>query len=428
MTDAQIIQNTDVAAGRRSIARNFRSVVFGRIFAAFSMWMALLILAKLSDPQTVGIYALAQAICVPTAEVAKAGLREIHTSDTINQHPFGDYLGFRILTIVAALVLMIGQGLLHGSGTLVVAVVALYALIRAADLITDMMHSLFQSHERMQFIGISLCLLGPASMLLLTLGFWMSGSLIVAVLGQLLASVVVLLIYDLRVARRLTGQANLASLRPTFRAPALRAIGRHALPMAIASALAVVAVYLPRFVVEGTLGLAALGYFSAITALAMAPNRLVNSLGVAVAVRLARQHAGGERSGFLRMLAIMVALVVGPGVLAILVTLAFGGPILSVVYTADYGSHASLLVWATIAAVLRSTADVLKFGMLATRQFWAISLQFGIVAVVAAVASFTLTPLYGLDGAGMAMVVIYAANLVVVAAGLFNRIPKRTAS
>lgn len=425
MTDPELALSSGTTAGRRSVARNFRSLVFGRIFAAFSMWLALLILAKLSDPQTVGIYALAQAICVPTAEVAKTGLREIYTSDTTGKHQFGDYFGFRLLAMAAALVLMVLQGVLHGAGTVIVGVVALYALIRCAELVSDMLYSLFQSQERMEFIGFSLCLLGPASMLLLSLGYWLTGSLVVAVLGQLVASLSVLLLYDLRLARERIRLVSTDSIRPMFRAPVLRDIASHALPLAIATSLAMVAVYLPRFVVENSLGLAALGYFSAITALAMAPNRLVNSLGVAVGVRLARQHATGEKASFLRLLLIMVLMVLVPGLLVILVTLKYGEPILSAVYTADYGSYSALLAWATAAAVLRSIADVLKFGMVATRRFWAVCVQFGIVAVVAAVASFTLTPRYGLDGAGMALVAIYAAHLIVVASGLFSSFPKR---
>jgi O-antigen/teichoic acid export membrane protein len=426
MTEPEPALSGGKNTGRRSIVRNFRSLVFGRIFAAFSMWLALLILAKLSDPQTVGIYALAQAICVPTAEVAKTGLREIYTSDTTGRHQFGDYFCFRLLTMVVALVLMVLQGFLHGSGTVIVVIVAMYALIRCAELISDMIHGLFQSQEQMEFIGLSLCMLGPASMLLLSLGYWLTGSLLVAVLGQLVASLSVLLLYDMRVARERISQFSQASIRPMFRVPVLRDISSHALPLAIATSLAMVAVYLPRFVVENSMGLPALGYFSAITAFAMSPNRLVNSLGVAVAVRLARQHATGEKASFLRLLLIMVLMVLVSGLLAIFVTLKYGEPILSAVYTSDYGTYSGLLVWATIAAVLRSIADVLKFGMVATRRFWAVCVQFGIVAVVAALASLTLTPRYGLNGAGMAMVVIYAAHLVVVALGLFNSFPRRT--
>lgn len=411
----------------RSVLRGFRSIVVGRLFAAFSMWMALLILAKLSDPRTVGIYALAQAFCVPVAEVAKAGLREIYTSDTTDRYRFGDYFGFRIIAILAALAVMIAFGLTQGSGV-VLAVVVLYALIRCAELASDIFYALFQARERMELIGRSLCWLGPTSMLFLLIGYVLSGSLVVAVLGQLAASLAVLALYDIRMARGLADFSRGSDFAPRFAASALRQIGRHALPLAIATLLVMVTVYLPRLVVEDTLDLSALGFFSAITALAMAPNRLVNSLGVAVGVRLARQHAAGDAAAFLRLLLGMVATVAAIGGLGVAIVALYGDAILSVVYTADYGQHAELLVWATAAAVLRSVADVLKFGMIASRRFWTMCLQYGSVALVAAVASFLLIPRHGLTGAGIALVVIFAAHVIAVSVGLFRNLPRKSSS
>ncbi len=425
MTDHSRATDGQVDGGRRSIARNFRSIFLGRLFAAFSMWLALLILAKLSDPQTVGIYAFAQTIGVSIAEIAKAGLKEIYASDTTERHQFGDYFGFRLVTTAVALVAMLSLGVVLGSETAVLAVVALYALIRCTESVTDIIHGFFQSQERMEFIGRSLTWLGASSMLMLSLGYWLSGSLVVAVAGQLAAALAILGLYDLRIARGRLSQLTKDSLRPQFRGSALRDLGRHALPLAIATCLAMVAVYLPRLVVEQALDLSALGYFAAITAMAMAPNRLVNSLGMAVAVRLAHLHASGERATFLRLLLGIASTVVVLGALGVLITMLYGEPILAAVYTEDYASYSGLLVWATIAMVLRSTADVLKFGMVASRQFWAICTQYGVVAVVAAVGCATLIPRYGLDGAGLTMVAIYLAHLVVVAVGIYFNLPKR---
>jgi O-antigen/teichoic acid export membrane protein len=160
----------------------------------------------------------------------------------------------------------------------------------------------------------------------------------------------------------------------------------------------------------------------------MAPNRLVNALGIAVGVRLARQHASGERGPFLRLLLGMVATVLLLGAFGLVLVVVHGEKILSVVYTADYARHASLLAWATAAAVLRSLADVLKFGMIASRRFWTMCAQYGGVALVACVASATLIPRYGLPGAGIALVLIFAAHAVAVAVGLLCNLPRPSGS
>jgi O-antigen/teichoic acid export membrane protein len=410
---------------RRSVLRNFRSVFLGKLFAAFSMWIALVVLAKLSDPATVGIYALAQAICIPVTEVAKAGLREIYTSDAAGTHRFGHFLGFRILASLVAFLVIVVSGLLQADTSLVLTVIILYALIRCAELISDIIHGLFQAQERMDYIGRSLSLLGPLSMLLLAVGYWVSGSLVVAVAGQLAAQVFVLALHDVPVGRARGRLSPADAFHVDIDGRTMWRLARLATPMAIATGLAVIAVYLPRMIVEREMDLAALGYFAAITTLAMAPNRLVNSLGVAVSVKLARYHQSGDRYGFLSMIGRLCLTVAVIGCGGLLLAAVYGDVILGVVYTPDYAAYRELFLWSIAAAVLRSLADVLKFGMIASRRFWSIAVQYGAVAFVAVVVSFTLIPNMGLNGAGIALVLIFATHLAAILIGLLRNLPTR---
>ena len=107
------------------------------------------------------------------------------------------------------------------------------------------------------------------------------------------------------------------------------------------------------------------------------------------------------------------------GALGVALGVVFGDRLLGLVYTADYAEHGRLLVWLIAAAALRFMADVLQFGMIASRRFWWLALQYGVVALVAVVASFTLIPApragrgrhdHGADHS--------AAQLVVISVGL----------
>jgi O-antigen/teichoic acid export membrane protein len=412
-----------VDSGRRSILGNFRSVVVGRLFASLSMWLALVVLAKLSDPTTVGIYALAQAVCIPVAEVARLGLREIRSSDTMGAYRFGCYLALRLLATAAAFTIMVASGLLQTHSATIFWVIVLYALTRCLELVSDMIHGLFQAHERMDYIGRSLCLLGPLSLLLLSVGYWLSGSLVAAVLGQVLAHVLVLALYDLPMGRRRGRLRASDALRPTWDWQSLRGLALQSVPLAFATVLVMVSIYLPRLAVEQVLGLSALGFFAAFSALAMAPSRFVNSMGIAVSVRLAEYHAAGQRRAFVGLLRRLVLAVGAFGALGVGLAAVFGDAILRAVYTIDFAAHADLFVWLVAAASLRCIADVLRYGMIATRRFWWIAVQYGVVALVAIVTCFTLIPRFGLTGAGVTMFLIFASHLLVVAVGLFYNLP-----
>lgn len=412
------------AGGRRSILGNFRSVVVGRLFASFSMWLALIVLAKLSDPATVGIYALAQAICVSIAEVARLGLRESLASDTQGTYRFGSYLALRLLATVVALALMLAIGLLQTNAPAVLFVVLLYALTRCLELVSDMIHGLFQAHERMDRIGWSLCLLGPLSLVLLSVGYWATGSLLVAVLGQLVAQAVVLAFYDLPMGQRLARTTPEHRLLPIWDGRALASLAWQALPLALATILVMVAIYLPRLAVERSMGLAALGVFAALTALAMAPSRLVASMGIAASVRLAQHHAAGDTAGFLALLGRLVLPVASLGALGVVVAAGFGDAILRSVYSADYAAHGDLFVWLVAAATLRCVADVVKFGNIASRRFWWLTAQYGVVALTALIACASLIPPLGLTGAGIAVFLTFASQLLTALIGLACSLPR----
>lgn len=401
----------------RSMVANFGSIFVGRLFSALSMWLALVILAKMTDAATVGVYALAQAICIPIAEVAKMSLAEVRASDTKRVLPFGDYLGLRLLAMVVAFPLMLAGGLGQSQSTAMLLVMILYGLTRCAELVSDILYSLFQSHERMDYIGRSLCLVGPLSLLLLTAGYWLSGSLAVAVLGQLAAHLAILAFHDLPVARRRV-RLDSESLRPRWDPAAWRRLAWQTMPLTFATLLAISALFLPRVAVEHELGLTGLGLFAAILALAMAPDRLVNAMGVAASVRLARHFAAGRHRDYVRLLSSMVLGVALFGILAVMICAAAGEEILRLVYTDAYAEHADLLAWLVAAASLRGVASILRFGVVASRRFWWLGVQNGAAALVAVTGCLTLIPRFGLSGAGATMVLVFAAQLIVGFAGL----------
>lgn len=405
------------AEARRSGFRNFRSVFAGRLVSALSLWMALAALAKLSDPATVGLYALTQAICIPIAETAKMSLREVRSSDTSQEFGFGDYLGLRLLAAATALLLMLAAGLVQTGGTAVMLLILLYALARCAELVSDMIYGLFQAHERMEYIGRSLCLLGPLSLLLLAGGYWLTGSLAIAVLGQLAAHLAVLCFYDLPLGlqrARIRGD----DFRPRWNPDRLARLARLALPLTFATLLIIIALYFPRLMVEQALGLAQLGLFAAVLALAMAPDRLVNAMGIAASVRLARHFAAGRRTEFLRLLAALTLGVTAGGLAGVLICALFGGQILRVVYTEAYAAQHGLLIWLMLAATLRGAANILRYGVVAARRFWWLGAQNAAAALVAVAACLILIPRFGLPGAGAAMVLVFAVQLAIVLAAL----------
>lgn len=403
---------------RRSVAANATSLFIGRLISALSIWLALIVLAKLSGPETVGIYALAQAICIPIADIAKMGLKEARSSDVAGTYLSVDYFRLRIITAVIAIVLMVGAGFTQADTATILTVIAIYGLARVVELIVDILHAHFILIERMDYAGRSLCISGPLALLALSLGFYASGSLIVAVTGQLLAQLSVLCFHDLPLSRRI------AEARGEDRGPLkwdfgkIGRLARMAVPLTVGTALVVVGLYVPRLWVGAELGITALGIFGSILALALAPDRLVSSMCLAMSVRLAHNYSGGRRDLVFRSLFQVVAALLLLGLPSVAVCYYYGEQILTTIYSTEFSGNSTLLVLLAAAGLTRIIANVLSYGLIASRQFWWITLQNAGVAISALLACYFLIAPFGLIGAGWCMLMISGTQLVFVLVGL----------
>jgi len=78
----------------------------GNIVYAVTLWLMLILIAKLGDPEMVGIFTLGFAVTGPVIMFANLRLRTIVASDSNNNNKFFDYLSLRLLTTAAAFLLI----------------------------------------------------------------------------------------------------------------------------------------------------------------------------------------------------------------------------------------------------------------------------------------------------------------------------------
>ncbi|MEO0917961.1 MAG: hypothetical protein AAFY31_13415, partial [Pseudomonadota bacterium] len=313
---------------------------------------------------------------------------------------------------------MMAAALAMGSSKQVVGVIALYALIRCAEMTSDILYAVFQAQERMEFIGRSLSIVGPLSLLGLGFGYWFSGSLLVAVACQLVARLSVLFLYDLPTARRRARAVPGFDLRPKLEIHALLRLVHIALPLAFATCLVMIAQYFPRLAVESALGLASLGIFAALFALAMAPSKLVSSMGVAVSVTLAGHFSAKRFDRFFGLLGTIAGAVALAGIFGVTFCVFYGEEVLRIAYTANFATHAELLVILVIATSIRMVGHVLKFGLIAARHFWWLTFQSGVAAMVAVIGCLVMVPIFGLAGAAYAFLLVCITEFLINFAAL----------
>lgn len=411
-------------SSRLSLRANFSWTFVGNVVYAACQWGMLVVLAKLGSPELVGQFTLGLAITMPVLSLATLKTRLVQATDAKREYLFGDYLGLRLITTALAL-LVIAVFLFvsdyQGETTLVILAVG---VAKAFESISDVFYGLFQQRERMERVAKSRIIKGPLSLAAMSIGVYLTGSVLWGVVGMALAGALVLIGYEVRSGALIlkpTPQPGgpvsdegdqQADLHPRWEMRTLARLAWLALPLGIVVTLESLGTNIPRYFIERYLGVYLLGIFAPMAYLKRVGNTVVIALGLSACPSLAKHYAGRDGQAFrtlLIKLVIIGALLGGAGVL---VTLVAGREILTLLYQPEYAEYHTVFVMLMIAAGIDFVATFLDYGMTATRHFRLQMYLFVVIVGTAALAGFWLIPANGLHGAATAVIIASAVRAV----------------
>jgi O-antigen/teichoic acid export membrane protein len=414
-----------------SLRANFSWTFVGNSIYSACQWGALVALAKLSSPVLVGQYALGVAIAMPVVSLTGLQIRPVIASDVRETYKFGEYVGFRLVSIALAIVIILAIPLVLHSGPTMTLLTFVIGLSLAIENISDVYFARLQSIDRMDRIAKSQILRAPLSLAAMGLGVYFTGKLSWGVAAMVLVRLAVLLAYDMRVqtqssehfeSESLESGASFEHLKEILRPQwDLHKMGRIlwlALPLGIVAMLVNLNVNVPRYFIQWKLGTRELGIYSALAFLMSAGNLFVGALAQAVFVRLARLYAEGRRRAFAFLLLKLLGIGTVLGVGGILVAWVAGAKLLAIIYRPEYATESRLLVWFMMVAWIGYLGQFLGYAMTSARLFVHQIPLFALGVLTITIASYWLVPRMGLQGAIVASMAGVGIQLLTSAAVL----------
>jgi O-antigen/teichoic acid export membrane protein len=355
------------SCGPLSLRANFGWTLAGNVVYAACQWGILVALAKLGTLQMVGEFALALAVTAPILIGAGLSLRSVQATDALREYEFRDYFSLRLLTSATAVLAVGGVVLFSPYGGHTAAVILIVGIAKGFESISEIVHGLWQQHERMDLIARSLVLKGVLSLGVVALGVYFTGDLRAGACGLAFVWALMLLFYDARWAAKISGVAR--PLRLRWRPRTLGALAWLALPAGVVIALVSFNINLPRYFIEHHLGTAQLGIFAAMAYPMVAGATVVGALGQSATPRLSQYYATGERRAFLSLLLKLVGPAFAIGLAGVLVIALAGRPILLLLYRPEYAEHVAAFLLLAVATALGYVASILGYAMTAARYF-----------------------------------------------------------
>lgn len=374
------------------------------------------VLAKLSTPEVVGQFTLGFAVTAPVILLASFALRPVQATDTSHQYIFSDYLGLRLVMTPIALLAIAITVYVTGYRWETSIVILVIGVAKSFESISDVFYGLFQQHERMDLIAKSMMIKGLLSLVALTIGIYLTGSVLCGTLALAIIWAWTLVRYDIHngmvvLAGEPASQpqyatvgllGNAAIVRPCWKFKTLAGLARIALPLGVTMTLMSLNTNIPRYFIERYWGEKALGIFAAMAYLMIVGGRAMNALGQSATPRLARYFAESNGEEFRALLLRMVGFGVLLGGAGILMALAMGREILTLFYRPEYAEHVNVLFWLMLAAALEYVSFFLSYGVMACRFFRVLSLLFLLTTAIIIICSYVFIPSHGLIGAAWA--------------------------
>jgi O-antigen/teichoic acid export membrane protein len=413
-------------AHAHTLRANFAWNAAGIIAFSLSQWGILAVFAKLGTPALVGQIVYGLALTTPLFVIASLQLRQIQATDTDHRHRLGQYLGVRVLTTGAAIIVAaIVAGVAWTAGAQLSLIVMLLALSKTFDAGSDVLYGLFQQVERMDYVGISLILRSLLAFASVVALLHASHSAPIALAGMVVSWCGVFFLFDIPVARNLLRKrerpARISetisdSLRPIFARRQLAPLCLEAAPLGVVAFLFAVQAQVPRYVIAGILNTRELGLFSAAAYLTFIGAALVNALGAPASVRLAQYYVAGARSSFRQLMTKLLLIAGALGIAGVLVASFAGGRLLTLLYTNEYSRMAGVLTMLCAGSAISYVASFLGYGMTSLRRYRIQVPIFLAVVLITLISCYWLTGRYGMMGTAAGVLVGNLGQLLMSAA------------
>ena len=373
----------------------------------------LMAIAKLGNPVLVGRFALAQAITAPVILFSQMQLRQVQVTDVAGSARFADYFWTRVactaLAVAAILAFVAVTRFDRGAAV----VVALVAVAKGFDSVSDIAYGKLQSRERMDLVAYSLVAKGILSLAVLVALLKLTGSLEWAVAGLAAVWGGLLFVYDLPVRRRLGGEADpvLARLRPAV----MKRLALTALPLAAFSGLTSLSGNLPRYFLEGMHGKEAVAIYSVAAAPLMLAGLLSGSITQAVLPRAALLFQSRQLEGLRRLTLRITLFQLATGIVFVAGLALFGGPLVSLLFTPEYRPAVPVMVTLALGVAVSALATHGSIVLMAGRRFGLQLANIVLAVVVQVPLCWLLVRPLGAGGAAWSEVARTAASAVFLA-------------
>ena len=278
-----------------SLRRNVMYNSAGSLTYLACQWLISVLAVRLGSYADGGMLSLAVTVTNVFYVLATFSLRVYQASDVTGRFGASCYISTRVMTGLGGMALCVAFAAANVQYSLAQkACIVLYMLFKLTEALVDTFAAEQQKAMRMDYIFRSFMMRSVTSLGSFVLGMTLWHSLPLALMLMALTTMPVVILYDGRIVRRMTGFR--LRLSPSEGMPLLRA----AWPMMVNSAMMTLLVSIPRYMLEYCHGAEIMGIYASIATPAVIVQAGCSFVYSPLVAPLSEKYARGDVAGFRR--------------------------------------------------------------------------------------------------------------------------------
>lgn len=390
-----------------SIRANMIWNAAGSLVYMAAQWLTTILVVRLSTGyDAAGLLALGMAVSNIFSPIGYYKIRAFQVSDLEEEFTFRQYLGFRIITVALAIVVMFVYCFLTCPPGAWVTVI-LYGFFSLGPVFVDVLHGEEQRESRMDVIGISFILRGALLLASFVIGMALFNSLNIALILMTITTYLEIALFDGIVFLKVTGKP----LKPAFEARAIKSLFIQCLPLVIASFFCWAVPAIPRQALNDIMGEWFLGVYSSVAAPVLIVQMCAQYIYAPLLTRFAELLQAHDRRGFLRLvLQVTLAIFVLAFAFGVLFALA-GEPLLVLIFGQSIAPYTYLIIPLVLCTVMTAYVWFLGDVLIAMRKnamnLIGYAISFGVILAT----MYPMIYAFEMNGVSFAIMLAYGVTI-----------------
>lgn len=376
-------------------------LIGGNFIFAFSQWVILILLARLTTQEYLGQYALALAIVTPVFAVSNLQLRPLYILD-VNSSKQYNYSNFYYLRIISSIFALFCCVILGFFSNVFLSVLILVALLKFFESYSDIIYAYYNAHNRTELISKSLFCKGLLSVVVVAICLYFYNFYIALFLFLIVYFLVWFFLDNFFILKT----------KEIIKIEFNNKILDSAIPMGISLGIVTLQSNIPRLFLDKYTGIEAVGLFTVLSYFIIVGSIFINSICQYLSPKLTVAW-NKDKNNFKKLL-FMVLIIAGfLGASAIFLSYFFGDLILDLIYGKSYAIYKNELILIMFAGFFLYLATVLGYTLTAIGFIKKQVYLFSILLIVMLLLSYFYIPTYGLLGAIYSLILGYIVQCLI---------------